>query len=260
MINKKIILFFIFMNILVAGASAQSNGLWKPHPGESYSPSTYCGWNRTGLPLEQQKICQKIDGENLPNSYQPNHGEIVTTLVNECNPNGGYSCNNDIFQKVWLVVSSNDGKIIKINMNSIGNTIPREIMLYSAYNNEKFDPRNIKRFLFDCDGSYLDIADLSLGMSYKKRVVKNSIFWKIDNLACSGITIKDKKIYSNANQKNDSGTPEYCSGFSKNSCNRIKKIVDSKRTPLFCEDGFGVTGSGLTEEQLRICYVMKSGY
>lgn len=34
---------------------------WQPRPGEVYNPSTYCLWNRSGLPAAQQKICSNLD-------------------------------------------------------------------------------------------------------------------------------------------------------------------------------------------------------
>jgi hypothetical protein len=38
---------------------------WQPRPGEAYyPPSTYCEWNRSGLPAKQQKVCSDLDQQN----------------------------------------------------------------------------------------------------------------------------------------------------------------------------------------------------
>ena len=47
---------------------------------------------------------------------------------------------------------------------------------------------------------------------------------------------------------------DYCQGFSANACARIQAGVNARAPPPYCKPGFGLVGSGLDDEQLRICY------
>jgi hypothetical protein len=49
---------------------------------------------------------------------------------------------------------------------------------------------------------------------------------------------------------------DYCKNFSEETCARIRKIVEAKITPGYCKPGFALVPTHLSEEQLRICYVM----
>jgi hypothetical protein len=51
-------------------------------------------------------------------------------------------------------------------------------------------------------------------------------------------------------------TPSYCQGFDPDACARIASVVQTKVPPSYCKSGFALVGSGLSPEQLRICYVM----
>jgi hypothetical protein len=57
-----------FASVLVAGlllaSSALADDLWRVKPGETYSPGTYCNWNRTGLPLARQQVCNARDQQD----------------------------------------------------------------------------------------------------------------------------------------------------------------------------------------------------
>jgi hypothetical protein len=53
-----------------------------------------------------------------------------------------------------------------------------------------------------------------------------------------------------------SPVPSYCEGFAPDACGRIENVIEAKKLPPFCEPGFALVGSGLTDEQLRICYVI----
>lgn len=50
--------------------------------------------------------------------------------------------------------------------------------------------------------------------------------------------------------------PAYCQGFTPDACARIEATVEARSLPPYCKPGFGLSGSGLSPEQLRICYVM----
>jgi hypothetical protein len=52
---------------------------------------------------------------------------------------------------------------------------------------------------------------------------------------------------------------DYCRGFSFDACERMKAQVATGSSPTYCKPGFAIVGNpanvGLTNEQLRICYV-----
>jgi hypothetical protein len=54
------------------------------------------------------------------------------------------------------------------------------------------------------------------------------------------------------------GEPPYCIGYSPAACKRIRQAVNSKVRPYYCKKQWQYTGSGLTEEQVRICSVRVS--
>lgn len=49
---------------------------------------------------------------------------------------------------------------------------------------------------------------------------------------------------------------DYCKDFSEEACARMRKVVEAKVTPSYCKPGFGIVPTALSNEQLRICYVM----
>jgi hypothetical protein len=55
---------------------------------------------------------------------------------------------------------------------------------------------------------------------------------------------------------------DYCRGFSVDACEPMKAQVATGTSPAYCKPGFAIVGSpanvGLTNEQLRICYVTSS--
>ena len=98
-----------------------SDVLWRTSDGNSHCPVEYCsgGWNRTGLPAKEQKICLDWDSQHPPKLYKAKPGEKLETLLPNCPVGGGLSCNDDRFQKVWKRVVSNTGEVTMIDMNSI---------------------------------------------------------------------------------------------------------------------------------------------
>jgi hypothetical protein len=55
---------------------------------------------------------------------------------------------------------------------------------------------------------------------------------------------------------------DYCRGFSLDACERMKAQVAKGKSPTYCKPGFAIVGNpanaGLTNEQLRICYITSS--
>lgn len=54
----------------------------------------------------------------------------------------------------------------------------------------------------------------------------------------------------------DSPPPPYCVDFPADACTRMQAVIESNIRPDYCVPGFGMKGSGLDREQLRICYAM----
>lgn len=140
---------------------AQADQLWRPNANEVYGPQTYCNWNRTGLPEAQQRICIERDRRNPPKNYQATKGEALATLLPHCDPSGGLSCNDDIFQKVWLRLEADNGEVTKIDMNSLQRSTVGsvEAITYTYVPNTAFDQTKLRRLLFDCKGHFMDITN-----------------------------------------------------------------------------------------------------
>jgi hypothetical protein len=174
-------------------------------------------------------------------------------LLPSCQPGGAISCNDDLYQKVWLRIEATNGAAFKIDMNSLAhlNNGGAEAVVY-IIEGTMFDPGNLKHFIFDCHGHYMDADNLGVTLYAAPR----SVAGQIQALACEGA--KDTRLADASRDDGRGPTPgEYCSGFSAEACDRIKKVVESKKRPTYCKPGFGLVGSGLTSEQLRICYVMR---
>lgn len=220
--TAKFFLFGIISAVLTTDAYADE--MYRPRPGEVYGPSTYCEWNRSGLPTAQQKICSNLDHKN-----------------------GVYTAD-------WRTIEALNGAVYKIDMNSISHSTDggADIMVY-AVEGDTYDPRNLKRFIFDCHGHFVDSDNMSATLYTAPR----SVVGQIAAIACAGAKDIRFEGASNGAQLGLTAT-EYCAGFSPEACNRIRKVVEAKVRPAFCKPGFGIVGSGLTSEQLRICYVMTS--
>ena len=181
---------------------------------------------------------------------------MLTTLIPSCQIGGAISCNDDLFQKVWLRIEADNGEVTKIDMNSVAGTNVGGAVatIYTYVPNTMFDPSKLRNLVFDCAGHYEDVTNMPSALL---DAPPRSVVGRISALACSGA--KDTRL-EDANKDDGRGrTPaEYCVGFSPDACGRIRKVVEAKIQPAFCKPGFGLVGSGLTAEQLRICYVMTS--
>jgi|SRR5665213_9116 len=239
-----------------APAQAQTDEVWRPNPREAYGPSTYCNWNRTGLPPAQQKICAAEDQKSVARIYKAKPGEVLTTLIPSCQSGGALSCSDDLYQKVWRRIEADNGEVTKIDMNSIEhfNNGTIDVAVYTYVPNTTFDPTRLRRLHFDCHGHFMDNDNMSAMMDAAPR----SVAGEVAAIVCAGA--KDTRM-EDANKDNGAGESpaEYCAGFSAQACDRIKAVFESKRTPAFCKPGFAVVGNeankGLTPEQIRMCYM-----
>ncbi|HWA92465.1 MAG TPA: hypothetical protein VG889_20685 [Rhizomicrobium sp.] len=108
-----------------------AENIWHVGPNEAYYPSTYCTWNRSGLPDAQAEICAGLDQKQ--NVLKPN----------------------------WRTLTADNGSIYKIDVNSIArfNTGSAEIAVYKDEGGG-FNPMHLTKFLFDCHGHYQDEANM----------------------------------------------------------------------------------------------------
>ena len=253
------------------GFAKPADDIYRPRPGEAYAPATYCDWNRTGLPPEQQKICLDRDIKNPPKLYKAKPGETLETLLPNCRIGGAESCNDDFFQPVWKRIEADNGQVTRIDMNSIqhiggGGT---NVTVYTGAPHSVFDSTRLQMLRFDCQGHFRSF-DGNMGQSDVLDAPPRSIAGEIATIVCTNQDVKNPEK-SCAGSSSDACGPitkavsksapnpaEYGVGFSSDACERIKKVVETNLPPAFCKPGFGLASSGLTPEQLRICYAMPS--
>lgn len=72
------IMFFVFA---LWPHKASADELWRVRPNEVYSPDTYCNWNRTGLPREQQRICDARDKRDIAGQTRASKNLMVFETV-----------------------------------------------------------------------------------------------------------------------------------------------------------------------------------
>jgi|HubBroStandDraft_5_1064220.scaffolds.fasta_scaffold20532_1 hypothetical protein len=131
-----------------------AENIWHRGPNEAYYPSTYCEWNRSGLPDEQQAICAKLDQKQ------------------------------NVLKPDWKTITADDGSIYKIDLHSIArfNTGSVEIAVYKDEGGG-FDPTHLTKFLFDCQGHYQDETNYAAGTMYAP---PRSVAGEIQRVACNG--------------------------------------------------------------------------
>jgi hypothetical protein len=105
---------------------------------------------------------------------------------------------------------------------------------------------------FDCQGRFRD--QTGPGISPTQYAPPRSIAARLSAIACLGA--KDTHL-EDVSQPEPKETPaQYCTGFSPAACARITAAAATNPKPRFCKPGFGVAGSGLSPQQIRICSVI----
>lgn len=209
----------------MAAPAAAIDDLYRPRPGEVYSPPTYCNWNRTGLPAAYQKICAERDKK--VGVYKPN----------------------------WQSIEADNGAVYKVDLNSISPYTNGTVdVLTYAVEGSDFIPENLRRLWFDCRGHFQDQTG---GIGPTQFAPPRSIAGEIGAIACARAQAATAAIDAESARRGRS-PEEYCKGFSSDACDRMKSTIDTKQSPPYCRQGFALVGSGLSAEQLRICYVMTS--
>ena len=154
----------------------------------------------------------------------------------------------------WQPLEADNGAVYKLDMNSIkpGNGGAAQITVYADEGRSTDIAQNLKFLLFDCHGRFIDMNG---PMSQSAYAPPKSVAGQIGAIACARAQAATAAINAESDRRGRS-PEEYCKGFSSEACNRMKSTIDAKQTPPYCKPGFAVVGSGLSAEQLRICYVM----
>jgi hypothetical protein len=154
----------------------------------------------------------------------------------------------------WQTLEALDGSVYKIDQKSISHMSngSAELIVY-AVEGDAYNPTNVRRLWFDCQGHYQDHTG---GISATLYAPPRSVAGQLSAIACA--SAKDARFDE---PPNDAPRPEpqrtdYCKDFSQEACARIRKVVETKVTPSYCKPGFAVAPTSLSNEQLRICYVM----
>jgi hypothetical protein len=147
MTSVEFAMFFVLVSlptILIA------DDVWHVRPGEAYNPTTYCNWNRTGLPLQQQAICAALDRKS------------------------------GIYQPRWKAIAADNGASFELDLNSIShnNQGGADAVIYAVEGG--FNPANMRRLIFDCRGHYMD-ADSSTS----EYAPPNSVIGQIATIVCN---------------------------------------------------------------------------
>jgi hypothetical protein len=162
------------------------------------------------------------------------------------------------YDSKWKRIEADNGAAFAIDLGSIShNTNGSAVAVMCVVDNDTCIPPNMSRLLFDCHGHYMDIdRGGSLTIAPPRSVVG-----QMAALACAGA--KDTRLSDDSENAKTVRRPvptDYCVNFAPDACERIKKVVEaytpSEAPPTYCKPGFALVGSGLTSEQLRICYVI----
>jgi hypothetical protein len=151
----------------------------------------------------------------------------------------------------WQSVEADNGAVYKINLNSIShnNNGTADVVIYAA-EGPGYNPANMRRLWFDCQGRYRDLTAPGLPTQYAP---PRSIAGRLSEIACAGA--KDTRFEESSRPQEKDTTPQYCKGFPPEACARIKAAAEAKKKPIYCEPGFERAESRLSIEQIRTCSV-----
>ncbi len=185
----------------------------------------------------------------------------LSKLIDHCDPiavsHGG--CGN-LDKPVWKRFESDTGEITKLDTASIEPAVPVGVIasIYTFSPGSNLDLKRLRRIHFTCRGQYEDLNSIG----YLRDAPPRSVIGAVASTACAmgepkrqALLQKQRQLDAIASERARNPRPEdYCQGFSADACVRIQAGVDAVSKPSFCQPGFGIRGSGLDAEQLRICY------
>jgi|GEM_PF-5593485 len=153
----------------------------------------------------------------------------------------------------WKNIEADNGAVYKIDLNSIShyNNGTADVVVY-AVEGASYNPENMRRLWFDCQGHFRD--ETGPGFGPTEYAPPRSIAGRISQVACAGA--KDTRFEEEARPGPKDTPSNYCVGFTPDACARITATAEAKPKPAYCKPGFGLVGSGLSLEQIRICHVI----
>lgn len=155
----------------------------------------------------------------------------------------------------WQTVEADNGAIYKVDVNSIShyNNGTADVTVYFV-EGSGFNPENTHRLWFDCRGHFRDQTNPPFGAT--QYAPPRSTAGRLSEIACAGA--KDTRLEDASRPVPKDIPANYCKGFSPEACARITAAAETKPKPRYCKPGFALVGSGLSAEQLRICYVISN--
>lgn len=139
----------------------------------------------------------------------------------------------------WKTYEADNGLKFKVNMNTIRHT-QLGVMVWGGIHGVDVVAQP---FIFDCHGHVI----MPAGGNGANGPVSTG-WMLVPPRSVLGQVARD--VCGNLGQPNAS---RYCSDFSPIACSQIREAVKSKVRPAYCKKDWRRVGSGLTEEQVRIC-------
>ena len=185
--------------------------------------------------------------------------DALTALLDSCDAPPG-KC-GDLVDPVWQKFESETGEVVKLDTASIQpvTTTGTIATIYSYSPGAPFDPTHLRQLMFTCRGQFAEMGGLGDPLI---DAPPRSVIGTVAATACRLAEPIRRKLLEKRAQLDEEAhdraihprSEDYCRGFSSESCATIKAGVEDVSKPSFCRPGFALAGSGLTEEELRICY------
>jgi hypothetical protein len=223
---------------------------------------TFCRQPMTMMSYAQQKTCAKIRHNIAATAAD----DVLLALTATCQSMWQALLENSMSDKTyqdqgcWHRVEADNGQVYRINLGLIQDFGTGATSVVYTDEGGAYSPENLKRWYFTCEGHFQVMGDLAPGNWIY--APPHSVGRHISDVVCAGAGA-NRGLTDDSESAQTVQRPtatQYCVGFSPDACDRIKKVVDaytpSEPLPNYCNPGFALVGSGLTDEQLRICYVI----
>jgi hypothetical protein len=206
-------------------------------------------------PTKGTNASQSAAGATSESSSDASAPEHLTKLIDHCDAMTiGHGMCGDLDKPVWKSLTSDTGEITRINMNSIQPGPYRGTaftVIYTYPPGTEFSFERLKQIYLTCHGQFADTSNAALLLD----APPGSVIGMVAAMVCPIAAAKGQAIELQQQEAAMHPRPEdYCQGFSADACARIQAGVNAKIEPSFCKDGFADVGSGLTDEQTRVCF------
>lgn len=212
------------------------------------------------------------DNPNLTNENADTFSEfrngdsfVLTKLLERCGPVAASHdlCGSPIYQAVWRSYKAGAGVTIKVYYQDIKPTPKNGALawLYTDIPGEDFDENRLQQINFTCKGQYAEMPDQIFQYIYPNSVMATIALdvCPIASAKLRAIRQEEYKSSLEAQKRARNPAPEdYCKEYSQQACQRIQAGVEAKEKPSYCTPDFALAGSGLSDEEHRICWVWVS--